>query len=239
MRVHPWIVSILSGLALWAGGQAGLAQQGGLGSIPGGENAGMPLYPPSPAAPGMMGYGYSRQPIPPSRPRLRRRPGLGIRLPPGRMAGRAINPPRSLGRGFPRSRTVSPNTPMKGDFGFFAKTIPPADISPTSITATPTIAGPIPPRWGQSSLRKIMLPGGLPPSSFPWTPACFTTPSWATFTDLGSDRPAGRPGEGAGARPILAARSATSPSMSSICKAGPPSMDLRLILDSRNRRATG
>ncbi len=73
MRVHPWIASILSGLALLAGGQAGFAQQNEMESIPGGESAGIPLYSAGPAAPGAMGYPapYGANPVvppPPSAP---------------------------------------------------------------------------------------------------------------------------------------------------------------------------
>ncbi len=65
MRVHPWIASILSGLALSAGGQAAWAQQQELGSIPGGESAGIPLYSPSPAGPGLPGYPAGIRPVVP------------------------------------------------------------------------------------------------------------------------------------------------------------------------------
>ncbi len=64
MRVYPWIVSVLSVMALSAG-QSGFAQYEGMGGMPNPGEAGGPYYPAGPLPPGGLGFPGDPNFVPP------------------------------------------------------------------------------------------------------------------------------------------------------------------------------
>ncbi len=174
MRVHPWIVSILSVLA-FSLDRSGFAQSEGMGNLPSQGDGSNPYYPAGPVPDPAV--------LEPSRPRRRRvRMGLGIRLRRVKTGDRVTRPTARLGREFRPLKTASPSTLTRRNFGFFGPTTRRAGITQTSIIVTPITANPTKRGSDRTWLRKPLPPPGWGPSFFPWIRACFTARSWGTST---------------------------------------------------------